>query len=244
MTTPSQADAEDLHSSPAPAAGPGDMGETATERADTDPAANTYVPPPREDPLEPRTTLLHRRVVKIRPERIEIGPPKSAVIAPAIGVALTAFLLASIVIWTDSLPFWTLPVMLLISVVVMPLSGLSLVYAVFGANVVADRAGQNVSFKQRFLGLGVGTNELVPFWKIRELLVEDAARLQRHAAGDEPALQIAQWRLVLVKKSGKRLELGSFNVPRSQEEEGLDVVMDVAEALAAMSEAPIRGPIW
>ena len=198
----------------------------------------------RDDPLEPRRVLLHRAVVQIRPERIEVGPPRSAIIAPAIGFVLTSLLLASIVIWTESLPFFLLPVMLLIAVIVLPLSGMSFIYSIFGANVVADRDGQNVSFKQRFLGLGVGTSELVPFWKIRELVVEDVARAQRHAGADEPALEIAQWQIVLVKKSGKRLPLGSYNVPRAREEEGLDIVMDVAEALAALSGAEIRGPIW
>ena len=200
--------------------------------------------PRRNDLLEPRRVLLHRAVVQIQPGRIEVGPPRSAMIAPAIGFALTAVLLAAMVTWTESLPFFLLPVMLLISVIVLPLSGLSFVYAVFGANVVADRDGQNFSFKQRFLGLGVGTNELVPFWKIRELVVEDVGRAQRHAVNDEPAHEIAQWQIVLVKKSGKRLPLGGYNVPRAREEEGLDIVMDVAEALAALSGATIRGPIW
>ncbi len=109
----------------------------------------------------------------------------------------------------DDLPFFLLPLMLLVSVIILPLSGLSFVYAVLGANVVIDKAGSNVSFKQRFLGLGVGTNDLVPFWKIRELVVEDVARAQPHAAGDEPPLDIAQWKLTLVKKSGTRLELGT-----------------------------------
>jgi len=196
------------------------------------------------DPLAIRRVLLHRRIASIGPDRIEIGPPRSALVLPAVGFAVTAFLLAAIVTWSEALPFALLPVMLLVSVVVLPLSGLALVYAVFGANVVADRAGRNVSFKQRFLGLGVGTNELVPFWKIREFVVEDVARARPHAGGREPAHDIAQWQLALVKKSGKRLELGGFNVPRAREEEGLDVVMDVAEALAALSDAPVRGPIW
>ena len=232
-TSPHEADAGDLR----PAAVPS---SASTDDAPVDPPADeaapkSYVPEVREDPLERRDVLLHRRVAKVRPERIEIGPPRSAVVVPLIGLGLTALLLAAIVTWTESLPFWMLPVMLLVAVVLLPMSGLTLVFAVFGANVVADRDGNNVSFKQQFLGLGVGTNELVPFWKIREFVVEDIARAQRHADGDEPALDIAQWQIALVKKSGKRLELASYNVSRSREEEGLDVVWDVAEALAAMS---------
>lgn len=214
-----------------------------TDRIGAADAAALQGPAPA-DPLACREVLLHRRIVKVTPERIEIRPPRSTIALPLIGLVVTSLLLAVLVVWTDALPFWTLPVILLVSVIVLPLSGITLVYAIFGANIVADRAGQNVSVKQRFLGLGVGTAELIPFWKIREFVVEDVARAQQHADGREPVHAIAQWDLALIKKSGKRLRLGGYNVPRAREEEGLDVVMDVAEALAALSAAPVRGPIW
>ena len=195
-------------------------------------------------PLAERTTILHRRVVTISEHRIEIRPPKSAVVVPLIGVALTAGLLALLGTSVDSLPFWLLGILLLFAVVLLPLSGLSLVYALMGANIVADRGGQNVSMKQRFLGLGIGTNELIPFWKIRELLVEDEGRAIARAGGELPAEEIAQWQLVLVKKSGTRHVLGSVSAPRQHEEEALQQIFDVAEAFSALTEAPIRGPIW
>jgi len=165
-------------------------------------------------------------------------------VLPLFGLVVTSAALAAVVISIDSVPFLLLPIVLLISVVVLPLSGITLVYAIFGANIVADRAGQNVSVKQRFLGLGVGTTELIPFWKIREFVVEDVGRAQDHADGHEPAHAIAQWDLTLVKKSGKRVRLGGYNVPREHEEVGLDIVMDVAEAFAKFAGAPLRGPIW
>ena len=129
--------------------------------------------PVGEDALATRQLFLHRRIVTISPRRIEIRPPKSTMLLPLVGSVLMSALLAAAVVWIDSLPFLILPLILLASVVVLPLSGMTLVYAIFGANIVADRAGQNVSVKQRFLGLGVGTTELIPFWKIREFVVED-----------------------------------------------------------------------
>ena len=196
------------------------------------------------DPLAPRQIFLHRRIVNIGPDRLEIRPPKSTMVLPLIGLVGTSLLLAAVVVSIDSLPFLLLPIVLLASVIILPLSGITIVYAIFGANIVADREGQNVSIKQRFLGLGVGTTELIPFWKIREFVVEDVARAEQHATGAEPAHAIAQWDLALVKKSGKRIRLGGYNVPREHEEVGLDIVMDVAEAFAALSAAPLRGPIW
>lgn len=197
-----------------------------------------------DEPLQPRTLFLHRRVVTIRPQRIEIRPPRSAVIVPLLGVALTAGLLALMSTSVDSFPFWLMGILLLFAVVLLPLSGISLVYALLGANIIADRGGQNVSMKQRFLGLGIGTNELIPFWKIRELLVEDEGREIARAGGALPAEEIAQWQLVLVKKSGTRHVLGSVSAPRQHEEEGLQQIFEVAEAFSALTEAPIRGPIW
>ncbi len=200
--------------------------------------------PPDGDALAPRQLFLHRRIVTISPRRIEIRPPKSTMLLPLVGSVLVSALLAAAVAWIDSLPFLVLPVVLLVSVLVLPLSGITLVYAIFGANIVADRAGQNVSVKQRFLGLGVGTTELIPFWKIREFVVEDVARAQEHAHGREPAHDIAQWDLTLVKKSGKRIRLGGYSLPREHDEAGLDIVMGVGEAFAALSGAPLRGPFW
>lgn len=197
-----------------------------------------------DEPLAQRTLFLHRRVVTITPARIEIRPPRSAVVAPLLGVALTAGLLALLGTSVDSFPFWLMGILLLFAVVLLPLSGLSLVYALMGANIVADRGGQNVSMKQRFLGLGIGTNELIPFWKIRELLVEDEGREIARAGGALPAEEIAQWQLVLVKKSGTRHVLGSVSAPRQHEEDGLQQIFEVAEAFSALTEAPIRGPIW
>ena len=195
-------------------------------------------------PLGERTLFLHRKVVNIAANRIEIRPPRSAVIVPLFGVALTAGLLALMGTSVDSIPFWLMGILLLFAVVLLPLSGISLVYALMGANTIADRGGQNVSMKQKFLGLGIGTNELIPFWKIRELLVEDEGREIARAGGPLPAEEIAQWQLVLVKKSGTRHVLGSVSTPRQHEEEGLQQIFEVAEAFSALTDAPIRGPIW
>ena len=43
-------------------------------------------------------------------------------------------------------------ILLLFAVVLLPLSGISLVYALMGANIIADRGGQNVSMKQKLPG--------------------------------------------------------------------------------------------
>ncbi len=199
---------------------------------------------PAADPLAPRSLFLHRAVVRIRPDRIEVKRPRSIILLPLLGVGLAVFLGYAIVAWGDSLPFAVLPLLLIGAVITLPLAGLGLVYAVFGANIVADRRGQAVAWKQGFLGMGVGTLDLVPFWKIREFLVEDVGREIRHADRVEPAQPLVQWELILVKKSGTRLRVAALSAPRSAEEAALDRVMAVAEAFTALTGAPLRGPIW
>ena len=199
---------------------------------------------PAADPLRSREILLHRQVVTITPGRVEMRPPRSLVVVPLVGVGATAALLVVLVQWAPSLPGWALPVLLLGAVVTLPFAGLGLVYALFGANVVVDRTGGAVTWKQGFLGMGVGTAELAPFAKIRELVVEDVGRAIHHADRVEPAHAFAQWELTLVKKSGRRLKMAGLSAPRRAEEEALDRVMEVAEACAALTGAPLRGPIW
>lgn len=214
-----------------------DLADLEEERAPARPDAVA-------EPLAPRTLYLHRRVMRISPARIELRPPRSAVVVPLFGCALTAGLLALLATSVDSFPFWLMGILLLFAVVLLPLSGISLVYALMGASTVADLGGQNVSLKQRFLGLGIGTNELIPFWKIRELVVEDAGRAIARADGALPQEEIAQWQLVLVKKSGTRHVLGSVSAPRQHDEDALQQIFEAAEALAALTGAPLRGPIW
>ena len=45
-------------------------------------------------------------------------------------------------------------------------AAMGLVYSVIGAAVVVEKAKESVRFQQGVLGLGIGTMELVPFWKI------------------------------------------------------------------------------
>ena len=188
----------------------------------------------------PRTIPLNRRVAILRPDRIDVRPARGAILGP-----LTGFLIGigcALAIWfgISVLPLWLLAVLLVVAVIAIPFAGLGTVYALVGAHVVIDRAKQSATWQQGFLGMGVGTTELVPFWKIERLIVEEAGS----AAGDtgRPVEEFAQWRIVLAKKSGKRLDIGLVSVPRSLSDEGLDRARTVAAAIAALTGAPLDLP--
>src|SRR5215207_7309116 len=149
---------------------------------------------------------LHRRTAVLRPKRIDVRPARGAVVAP-----LAAFLVgigSGCAIWfgLDTLPLWLLATLLIVAILAIPLAGLGTVYALVGAHVVVDAAKQSATWQQGFLGMGVGTTELVPFWKVDRIVVEEAGASDTD--NGQPLEEIAQFKVLLVKKSGKRLDIG------------------------------------
>jgi hypothetical protein len=192
-------------------------------------------------PAEParRIVYLDRRVAFIEPDRINVRPALAAALAPLLGLLLGIAAFASIILWLDELPFWVALLLLAVALVLIPLAGIGFVYAVAGANVVFDRKKQSGVWQQGFLGMGVGTTELVPFWKVEQVRVEETTRDVRWRGH---AQDLAQFEIVLVKVSGKRLKVGDVVVARSMVREGLADVRALADAIAEMSGRPLVAP--
>lgn len=176
----------------------------------------------------------------IRPDRIDIRPSPAAIIGPAFGLLLG--LGCGLLIWfgMDSLPLWLLAILLIVALVGIPFAGIGLVYALIGAHVVIDRAKQSATWQQGFLGMGVGTVELVPFWKIDQIIVAEAGTGPDTVG--RRVEEFAQWRITLLKKSGKRLEIGIVSAPRAMSREGFARARDLASALADLTGAPLTLP--
>src|SRR5581483_1464547 len=107
-------------------------------------------------------------------------------------------------------------------------AGITLVYALFGANVVFDRAKQSGAWQQGFLGMGIGTTELVPFWKIAAIEVAESGAGAADAG--RATEEFVQWEATLVKASGKRLRIAGMTVPRPFARGGFAEVRDLAAA--------------
>src|SRR5438552_4370895 len=185
-----------------------------------------------------RIIFLDRRVAFIEPDRINVRPALAAALLPLFGLLLGIAAFVSIVVWLDTLPFAVVLLLLGVAVVSIPLAGIGFVYAVAGANVVFDRKKKSGVWQQGFLGMGVGTTELVPFWKIEEIRIEETTRERQR--GD--VQDLAQFEIVLVKTSGKHLKVGDMVVARSMIRQGLQDVREVAEAIAQMTEKPLVAP--
>ena len=187
-----------------------------------------------------RKVPLNRRVAIVRPDRIDVRPSRRAILAPLVGFALGIACAVAIWFGIGTLPLWLLGVLLVVAVLAIPLAGLGTVYALVGAHVVVDRAKQSATWQQGFLGMGVGTTELVPYWKIDRLIVEEVGASPEDTG--RPVEEFAQWRIVLRKKSGKRLDIAVVSVARSLSEEGLARARTVATAIAEMTGAPLDLP--
>ena len=122
---------------------------------------------------ETRRIALDRRVCVVSEGRIDIRPERAAIIGPFIGLVIAGALFASIAAYSNDLSVYILAPMLLGAVILTPFSAMGFVYSLIGAAVVIETAKQSVRFHQGVLGLGLGTVELVPFWKVDHIEVED-----------------------------------------------------------------------
>lgn len=184
---------------------------------------------------------LDRRVCVVREERIDLRPEHGAVVWPLIGLAIGAGLFAALVLYADSLPLGVLAVMLFAAIFIAPLSAMGLIYSLIGASVVVEKKKQSVRFQQGVLGLGIGTYELAPFWKIERIEVEDYPLGEVASRAPRPPLDFRAWDIVLVKTNGKRLSIAQVVAANTVDliDEGFGRALDAAEAIAAMVEKPL-----
>jgi hypothetical protein len=189
-------------------------------------------PPPTAAPS--RHISMDRRLCVVTPDRIDIRPSRASIVLPAAGLLAGLTLFAVVVLWQSALPFPLVILLVLAAVLLLPLSGMGLVYSVAGAHVVVDKAKQSAVWQQGLLGMGVGTRELVPFWKIQELQVEETIPRDHRGLTQD----VAQFEVTLLKKSGRRLRIGTVTVPRSLAVDGLERARQVAEAIGDMAGMP------
>jgi len=192
--------------------------------------------------VTPREIPLDRRICKIWPDHIDIRPSRGALLGPLIGLALGLSMLGAIALFHDTLPILALTVLLLPALVITPLSAMGAVYSLVGSHIIIERKKQSGRFQQGLIGLGLGTDELVPFWKIERIELADFDLGETYVRGSRTPLEMVGWEVILVKVSGKRLSIGQVLVPDEDElvEEGFNRAYDVAEAVATLVEKPLE----
>lgn len=197
-------------------------------------AATAAPPKRRRIELARRTCVIDRDRIAIRPSPAALVPP---LFGAGVGFASFGLIMADVVFWRGALPLALLALLLFAALICIPLSGMGLVYGAIGANVLIDRAKQSATWQQGLLGLGVGTTELVPFWKIEAIVVQEAG-----AEAGRSTEEFAQWEIALCKKSGGQLTIGRLSSVRSLAKPSLERAIEVAEAVAALTGAPLKVP--
>ncbi len=167
---------------------------------------------------------------------VDIRPARSAAIAPLLGFLLGVLCFVAVLFWIQSLPFPLVLLLMGAAIVLVPFSGMGFVYSIYGANVVVNRQKQTAIWQQGLFGMGVGTEELVPFAKIERLELEKIGGAPRRGPGRD----FVQFELSVLKKSGKTLALGQLTVPPSYAEEGLARIREVADAVSSITGAALE----
>ena len=193
-----------------------------------------------QDAPERREIYLDRRVVTVTPDRIDVHPARSIVFLPLLTLLLGLAAFPAIFLWGDGMSVELRMVLTLVAIVVVPLSGIGLVYSIAGAHIVVERQKQSAVLQQGYLGMGVGTQELVPFWKIDRIVMKELTPhdFRRHYE------DFAQYEISILKLSGREVSVGLVTVARAEAEEGYTRAMEVASLIAEMSGTKVHeGPV-
>ena len=122
------------------------------------------------------------------------------------------------------------------AILLVPFSGMGFVYSVYGANVVVNKEKRTAVWQQGLFGMGVGTEELVPFEKIEQVEIEEIGE----SLDEQGNPDVAQYVVRLLKKSGRTLQFGQINVRGDMLEDGLRRARLIGEAVSSMVEKPLK----
>ena len=186
--------------------------------------------------LERRRVALTRAYAAISPDQVAIRPARSALMGPAIQAGLTVLASLALALWIAVLPLWLLMVLLLFVMIAGPTAVLGLVYNVAGSSFLMERAKGTCRWQQGFLGLGLGTRELVPFPRIARLEVGGDFEDELNS-GD--LQDLVRWEIRLIKDNGRVLEVASITTARPLADEALERANEIAAALGAMCDKPV-----
>jgi hypothetical protein len=122
------------------------------------------------------------------------------------------------------------------AVLIVPLSGLGVVYSIAGAHIVIERHKQSAVLQQGYLGMGVGTQELIPFWKFDHMIVRELTPHDYRGHHED----FAQYEVAIKKVSGREISVGTVTVARAEAKEGLARAREIATIIADMAGSNVK----
>ncbi len=179
---------------------------------------------------------LHKSTALCNDEKIVIRPSLATLVGPLIYACVTGIALLLLIFGIGSYPLWLLGVFLLVIIIFGPTTILSLVYAIAGTNFLMEKKKSTCRVQQRYLGLGIGTQEMIPFTRIDHFRIEGDF-LTEHASGD--LRDVVSWQVILVKDNKKRFEIANLSSPRSLAPDTLQHANSLGSLLATMSKSDL-----
>ena len=183
---------------------------------------------------------LQRSVAVVTDNSVVVRPGRGRLVGPLLQ-ALLAVGAVWLLVWLLDAggPLWLLAVLLVVALIFAPLAVLGVVYNVAGSSITVERAKQSVHVQQGFLGLGLGTADLVPFWRIDHIEVTGDYD-QELSSGQ--LQDFVHWDVRVVKDNGRTLGLGTVIVARPFAEEGRGRAERLARAVAELAGVEARVP--
>lgn len=191
-----------------------------------------------------RTIPLHRAYAAITDDQVAIRPSRRDLVGPIVQAALAALAVWVLVAFMNALPLWVLMLLLLFAIVAGPTAMLGFVYQVAGSSFLMERPKGTCRWQQGFLGLGLGTQELVPFARIKR--IEVAGDFEDELPGGD-LQDVVRWDVRVVKDNDRVLDVAATMAARSLAADALARANDLASSLAEMAGAPFTPatlPAW
>lgn len=176
-------------------------------------------------PFQRAVAVVTESSIAIRPGWRQLaGPIAQAVVS---GIAVWV-----VVAFMNSLPLWALMTLLGIALVLGPAAVLGFIYSVYGTEFLIERHKGTARWHQGFLGLGIGTFELVPFDRIERVIVESDAAEDLSSGQLQDLVQID---VRIAKDNGRVLDVASVTSPRAFLSDALARANRLAEAIGTMT---------
>jgi hypothetical protein len=189
------------------------------------------------DPGNVERIGLHRSYAVIKPDSITVKSSRSGLIGPAIQAVITVVAVWALITYMATWPMWLLVILLFFALISGPTAVLGLVYNLMGSSFVIERPKQTARWQQGFLGLGLGTHELVPFHRMKRIEVSGDFEDE---LGSGDLQDVVQWEVRLVKDNDRLLRIGLVAAARPLAEEALARANALARATAQMAGVEVR----
>ncbi len=178
---------------------------------------------------------MHRAVAVIRADSIAIRPSRQQLLVPFVQALIAGGAVWLLIVFINVVPLWLLLVLLSVSLLLGPAAVLGVVYSVYGSEFLVERRKGTARWHQGFLGLGIGTFELVPFERIERIVAESDidADLTSGQAQD-----LVQMDVRIVKDNGRVLDVASLTTAHALLADGIQRVNRLADALGEMTGRP------